>query len=75
MALGLEKTKGEVTDRKALSAALQKVEFESPRGPFRFSSARNPIQNIYAIEAKNGALSVLEVMQKDVTDPVEACKA
>ncbi len=75
MARGLEKTKGEMKDRKALSAALQNVEFESPRGPFRFSSARNPVQNIYAIEAKNGDLKVLEIMQKDVSDPTAACKA
>jgi branched-chain amino acid transport system substrate-binding protein len=75
IALGLEKTKGDTKDRKALSKALQSVEFESPRGPFRFSSARNPIQNIYAVEAKDGKLHVLEVMQKDVEDPTVACHA
>ena len=75
MAMGLEKTKGDVNNKPALSQALQKVEFQSPRGPFRFSSARNPIQNIYAIEAKGGELRTLEIMQKDVEDPTAECKA
>lgn len=74
VALGVEKTKGNVSDKGALSQALQGVQFESPRGPFRFSRARNPIQNIYAIEAKGGQLGVLETIQKDVEDPTDACK-
>ena len=74
VALALEKTKGDVKDKSALSQALQKVEFASPRGPFRFSRARNPIQNIYAIEAKGGQLRVLETIQKDVEDPTAECK-
>lgn len=75
IAMGLEKTKGDVKDKQALSKALQNVEFQSPRGPFRFSRARNPIQNIYAIEAKGGKLRVLETMQKDVEDPTAECRA
>jgi branched-chain amino acid transport system substrate-binding protein len=74
VAMGLEKTKGDVGDKAALSKALQGVKFDSPRGPFRFSSARNPIQNIYAIEAKGGALRVIETIQKDVEDPTGECK-
>lgn len=73
MAMGLEKTKGDVKDKAALSRALQAVEFQSPRGPFRFSSARNPIQNIYAIEANSGQLRVLETMQANVEDPTAEC--
>ena len=75
IALGLEKTKGDVADRAALSKAFQGVQFDSPRGPFRFSRARNPIQNIYAIEARGGALRVIETIQKDVEDPTAECKA
>ena len=75
MALALEKVKGELKDRKALSSAIQALEFQSPRGPFRFSKARNPIQNIYALEAKSGQLRVLEVMKADVEDPGTGCKA
>ena len=55
--------------------AIQAVEFQSPRGPFRFSKARNPVQNIYAIEAKGGHLRVLETMKSDVEDPTADCKA
>lgn len=75
LALALEKTKGDTRDQDALSKALQAVEFESPRGPFRFSKGRNPVQNIYAIEAKGGKLAVLETMQINVEDPVGECKA
>ncbi len=75
VALGLEKTKGNLSDKAALSKAVQSVRFESPRGPFRFSRARNPIQNIYAIEAKDGKLKVIEAIQKDVEDPTGACMA
>jgi branched-chain amino acid transport system substrate-binding protein len=75
MALALDKVKGELKEKKALSAALQGVQFESPRGPFRFSKARNPIQNIYALEVKDGQLRVLEVMQENVEDPGTGCKA
>jgi branched-chain amino acid transport system substrate-binding protein len=74
MALAIEKTKGDLKNKQALSRALQGVEFESPRGPFRFSKARNPVQNIYAIEAKNGQLRVLETMKADVEDPTADCK-
>jgi branched-chain amino acid transport system substrate-binding protein len=75
MALALDNVKGELKDKKALSAALQGVEFQSPRGPFRFSRARNPIQNIYALEAKGGQLRVIEVMKENVEDPATDCKA
>jgi branched-chain amino acid transport system substrate-binding protein len=75
IALALEKVKGDLKDKQALSRALQAVEFESPRGPFRFSKGRNPIQNIYAIEAKGGQLHVLGTMQANVEDPATECKA
>jgi branched-chain amino acid transport system substrate-binding protein len=75
MALALEKVKGDLKDKQALSRAIQVVEFQSPRGPFRFSKARNPVQNIYAIEAKSGQLRVLETMKANVEDPITDCKA
>jgi branched-chain amino acid transport system substrate-binding protein len=75
MALAIEKVKGDLKDKLALSRAIQEVEFASPRGPFRFSKGRNPVQNIYAIEAKGGQLRVLEVMKTDVEDPTTECKA
>jgi branched-chain amino acid transport system substrate-binding protein len=75
MALAIEKMKGDLKNKQALSHAIQTVEFQSPRGPFRFSKARNPVQNIYAIEAKGGQLRVLETMKSDVEDPTADCKA
>jgi branched-chain amino acid transport system substrate-binding protein len=75
MALALDKVKGELKDKQAVSRAIQAVEFESPRGPFRFSKARNPVQNIYAVEANDGHLRVLGTMKANVEDPTAECKA
>src|SRR5437764_9306675 len=47
LASALEKVKGDTGARKELIAALESVQLESPRGPFRFSKAHNPVQNVY----------------------------
>ena len=39
--------KGNVSDKKALSAALRKADFKSVRGPFKFNSNGYPIQDFY----------------------------
>jgi branched-chain amino acid transport system substrate-binding protein len=75
LGMALDKTKGDVKDKQALSKVMQAVEFDSPRGPFRFSSGRNPVQNIYAIEAKGGQLRVIETMKANVEDPTTECRA
>jgi branched-chain amino acid transport system substrate-binding protein len=67
--------KGDTTDRAALIAAIEKAEIKSPRGPFRFSKAHNPIQDIYLRQVKGGKEMVLGVAEKDVTDPAKGCKA
>ncbi|TAN70374.1 MAG: ABC transporter permease [Magnetospirillum sp.] len=67
--------KGDTTDRAALIAAIEKAEIKSPRGPFRFSKAHNPIQDIYLRQVKGGKEVVLGVAEKDVTDPAKGCKA
>lgn len=70
----LAATNGDLNDKQRFSAALQAVKFESPRGAFRFSAARNPIMNFYAVEARGGQLRVLEVIKRDVEDPGAECK-
>jgi branched-chain amino acid transport system substrate-binding protein len=39
--------KGNVSDKKAVSAALRKADFKSVRGPFKFNSNGYPIQDFY----------------------------
>lgn len=75
LALALETTKGELKDRAAFGKALQAVSFDSPRGPFKFSRARNPVMDFYMAEARGGALRVIDVIQRQVEDPSAECKA
>lgn len=75
LAKALAATKGDTRDKPKLSKALQAVEFQSPRGPFRFSRARNPAMDFYAAQVKGGQLQVLEVIKRNVEDPASECKA
>lgn len=74
LGVALDATKGDIKDKTKFSKALQAVEFESPRGPFRFSKARNPIMDFYAAEARGGELRILEVIKRAVEDPAAECK-
>jgi len=73
LAMALEATKGDIADKAKLSAAMAAVEFESPRGPFKFSKAHNPIMNIYAVEARGGQLKILETIAPNLADPATGC--
>lgn len=57
IAKAMELTKGNVENREAFLAALQKVQVEAPRGPMRFDAYHNPIHAIYIrkVERKGGA--------------------
>ncbi len=73
LAMALETTKGNVEDKSKLSAALEAVQFQSPRGPFKFSKAHNPIMDMYAVEARGGKLKVIATIAKDLADPAIGC--
>ena len=48
-------TKGKLDDKKAVEAALEKADFKSVRGGFKFGNNHYPIQNFYMQEVvKNG---------------------
>ena len=64
---------GDTSAQKELIAALEAVRLDSPRGPFRFSKAHNPIQNIYLRQVKNGKETVLGIAQKEAEDPAFGC--
>ena len=51
----LKLTKGNVTDKDALRAALKKADFTSLRGSFKFNINNYPIQDFYLVKvAKRG---------------------
>ena len=74
LANALGKVKGDTGAQKELIAALESAHVDSPRGPFRFSKAHNPVQNVYVRQVKNGKEIVLGVAQKDAEDPAFGCQ-
>jgi branched-chain amino acid transport system substrate-binding protein len=73
LAQALGKVQGDTSAQKELIAALEAVRLESPRGPFRFSKAHNPVQDIYLREVKGGEQKLLGVALKDAEDPAAGC--
>ena len=65
---------GDVGDKPAFFAALRSFAApDSPRGPWRFSAAQNPIQDIYLRRVENGRNRYLGVAAEDVADPATGC--
>lgn len=68
----LKATDGD-TDKDKMAAAMAKVEFEAPRGPFRFDPVtHHPIQNVYVCEVRDlgGRLANKDIATiKAVRDP------
>src|SRR5256885_4001896 len=73
LAQALGKVKGDTGAQKELIAALEATRLDSPRGPFRFSKAHNPIQDVYLRQVKGGKETVLGVAMKDAQDPAAGC--
>jgi len=74
LAQALDKVKGDTGAQKELIAALEATRLDSPRGPFRFSKAHNPIQDVYLRQVKGGKETVLGVALKEAEDPAAGCK-
>src|SRR5438477_10674455 len=74
LAQALGKVKGDTGAGKELIAALEATRLDSPRGPFRFSKAHNPVQDVYLRQVKGGKEAVLGVALKDAEDPATGCK-
>ncbi|NBT34539.1 MAG: ABC transporter permease [Betaproteobacteria bacterium] len=72
LAQALSKTKGE-TDAKALSASLEGMVFDSPRGRWVMSKAHNPIQDIYVREVKGKRNAYIGIAVKALEDPATGC--
>ncbi len=63
--LGLEAVQGDAENIDKLSEAIEKLDFKSTRGRFRFGPEHNPVQDYYLrkVEKVNGRL---ENVVKDV---------
>jgi branched-chain amino acid transport system substrate-binding protein len=70
---GMAKVQGDTRAAKALVAAMEATQFDSPRGRWTFSRSHNPVQDIYLREVKNGDNVVIGVAQKAVADPGTGC--
>ncbi|MFM1860004.1 MAG: Leucine, isoleucine, valine-, threonine-, and alanine-binding protein precursor [Pseudomonadota bacterium] len=69
----LANTKGDL-DPTALRSVLRGLVIDSPRGPWRFSAAQNPIQDIYLREVRKGQNQYLGVAAKGLADPAQGCR-
>ena len=70
----LDKVEGDTGARREIISALEGIRLLSPRGPFRFSAAHNPIQNVYLRQIVGGRELFLGVAQQDAEDPAVGCK-
>ncbi|MBF0287591.1 MAG: ABC transporter substrate-binding protein [SAR324 cluster bacterium] len=65
---------GDTFHKKALIQAMESVVIDSPRGPFTFSKAHNPIQTIYLRQTTKGENKIIGVAAKNVEDPATGCQ-
>jgi branched-chain amino acid transport system substrate-binding protein len=59
---------GKIENKDAVRAALQKANFQSVRGPFKFNNNHYPIQNLYVMEAKKDDKGVIKAVLKDTAE-------
>lgn len=74
LAGGMDAVKGNIGDKKALIAAMEKVKIDSPRGSWTLSKAHNPIQDIYLRKVVGKENKVTGIAMKAVEDPARGCK-
>ena len=73
--------KGDLKDQKAVNAALQKADFKSVRGPFKFSSNGFPVEDFYLTKVAKRAdgkyeTQIVEKIFSNYPDPyVKECKS
>ena len=71
---GLKAVGGDIAKRDALTAAMRKVQVDSPRGKFTISPSGNPVQDIYLREVKGNNNEFRSVAVKALADPARGCR-
>ena len=72
--LGANAVKGDLSNKKALYAAMEGVTIDSPRGKWKMSPSHNPIQDIYLRQVVGKENKVLGVAAKQLADSGAGCK-
>ncbi len=72
--LGANAVKGDLSNKKALYAAMEGVTIDSPRGKWKMSPSHNPIQDIYLRQVVGKENKVLSVAAKQLADSGAGCK-
>jgi len=68
----LAATRGDLNPA-SIRGVLRDLVVDSPRGAWRFSSAQNPVQDIYLREVRKGQNQYLGVAAKALADPAQGC--
>ena len=66
--------KGDMSNKKALYAAMEGAVIDSPRGKWAMSKSHNPIQDMYLRRVENKENKVLGIAAKAVADAGTGCK-
>jgi len=74
LAAGMDAVKGDVSKKKELIAAMEKVRIDSPRGAWTMSKAHNPVQDFYLRKVIGKENKVMGVAHKALADPARGCK-
>jgi len=74
LSAGLDAVKGDISKRKEMIAAMEKVKVDSPRGPWTMSKSHNPIQDIYLRKVVGKENRLVNVAHKALADPARGCK-
>jgi branched-chain amino acid transport system substrate-binding protein len=74
LAAGLDAVKGDIGNRKEITAAMEKAKIDSPRGAWTMSKAHNPIQDIYLRKVVGRENKFVSVAHKALADPARGCK-
>ena len=72
--VGLDAVKGDVAKKAEFAAAVQKAQFDSPRGKFTMSKSHNPVQDIYLRKVDGKENKVIGIASKGLSDPARGCK-
>jgi len=71
---GANAVKGDLSNKKALYAALEGATIDSPRGKWSMSKAHNPVQDMYLRVVENRENKVVGVAAKALADPGTGCR-
>ena len=72
--IGLKAVKGDIKAQKAMTAAMEGVTIDSPRGKWKMSRSHNPIQDSYLRQVVGEQNKYVAVAWKALEDPGRGCK-